>query len=71
MTEPNLLVICVAAFVAVMMLLALLAAVFALLTRMFPVPTKDEIDPGVVAAIHTAVAAAYPGTRITAIEEVR
>ena len=71
MTEPSLLVICLAAFVAVMVLLTLLAVLFALLTRLFPVPVKEETDTGVVAAIHSAVAAAYPGTRITAIEEVR
>jgi hypothetical protein len=38
--------------------------------RIFPEKTND-LDAGVLAAIHSAVAAAYPATKITGIEEVR
>jgi hypothetical protein len=68
--EPNLLVICGAAFVAVMVLLAFLAGVITILMRVFP-EKSDDFDAGVMAAIHSAVAAAYPATKITGIEEVR
>ena len=71
MNEPSLLIICGAAFVAVMSLLATLAGVITLLMRLFPGKTDNDFDAGVLAAIHSAVAAAYPATKITGIEEVR
>ena len=70
MSEPSLLLICGAAFVGVMALLAFLAGVITLLMRVFPEKT-DDLDAGVMAAIHSAVSATYPATRITGIEEVR
>jgi hypothetical protein len=69
MTEPNLLVISAAAFVAVFGLLSLLAGVIRLLTLLFPV--VEELDATVVAAISTAAAQAHPGMQITKIEEDR
>ncbi len=70
MTEPSVLIVCIMAFIAVILVLSLLAVLFALLTRLFPAETEG-MDAGVVAAINTAAAAAYPGSRITEIEEVR
>jgi hypothetical protein len=69
MPEPNLLVISAAAFVAVITLLSLLAAIIRLLTAVFP--AEDGPDQAVIAAITAAAARAYPGTRITNIEERR
>jgi hypothetical protein len=70
--EPNLLVVCLAAFVSVMLLLSALAGIIRLLMAVFPGETQEAgIEPAVVAAIHSAVAAAYPGTRVTAVEEVK
>jgi hypothetical protein len=69
MAEPNLLIICAAAFIAVIVLLSVLAATIRILTTLFPVP--DDTDAALVAAIAAAHAGAYPGTRITRIEEHR
>jgi hypothetical protein len=74
-TEPNLLVICATAFVAVILLLALLAGVIRVLTRLFPEsaemapPTEATPDGPLVAAISAATAAAFPGHRVTRIED--
>lgn len=69
MTDPNLLVICAAAFIAVIVLLSFLAGVIRVLTALFPV--VDDADAALVAAISSAAARAYPGTRITNIKEIR
>lgn len=69
MTDPNLLVICAAAFIAVIVLLSFLAGVIRVLTALFPV--VDDTDAALVAAISSAAARAYPGTRITNIKEIR
>lgn len=68
MTEPNLLTICLFAFSAVFLLLALLAGVMRVLTAVFP-HRRDGPDAAVVAGIAAAAAAAYPGARVTHIEE--
>lgn len=68
MTEPDLLTISVFAFSAVFLLLALLAALMRLLTALFP-HRAEAPDDAVVAGITAAAAAAYPGTRVTRIEE--
>jgi hypothetical protein len=71
-SEPGLLLICAVAFVAVALLLGVLAAVIKLLTVVFPERAgPDETDAGLVAAIHAAAARAHPGHRITSIEESR
>lgn len=69
MTEPSLLIICAAAFVAVILLLSFLAGIIRVLTTLFPVP--EDTDAVLIAAITSAHAGAYPGTRITKIEEHR
>jgi hypothetical protein len=68
--DPSLLVICATAFVAVMLLLSLLAGVIQILMILFPEEDKGA-DPALLAAVHTAAAAAHPGHRVTSVEEVR
>jgi hypothetical protein len=73
MPTPNLLVICGTAFLVVFVVLAILAAVMRGLMLVFPQPEEPGagIDPAVVAAITEAVTSAYPGTKVSGIEEVR
>lgn len=70
MTEPDLLTISIVAFLAVFGLLSVLAIVMRLLTMIFP-GGKGRSDEALYAAIHTAAAQAFPGTRVTRIEENR
>jgi hypothetical protein len=69
MPEPNLLIISASAFIAVIVLLSLLASIIRLLTIIFPV--EEGLDGAVIAAIASAAARAHPGSRITKIEEIR
>lgn len=68
MTEPNLMIVCAAAFAAVLLVLGLLAGLIRLLALAFP-PVEAEGDAAVFAAINTAAARAYPGMRVTNIQE--
>jgi hypothetical protein len=71
-SEPSLLVVCFAAFIAVLILLSALAGVIRLLTVVFPGQSGEgNIEPALLAAIHSAVSAAYPQTRVTAVKEVK
>lgn len=67
MEQENLVLVCVVAFAAVILLLTALAIVMSFITRVFPV-VKDEIDQGVVAAIHAVAASLFPGGRVTQIK---
>lgn len=71
MPTPSLLVICSIAFLAVFVVLTVLAAVMRGLMIVFPEPDEPAggVEAAVAAAIHQAVSAAYPGTRVTGIEE--
>jgi hypothetical protein len=71
MGEPDLLVVCFAAFTAVFTMLAVLALVMRGLITLFPEPAAESIDPAVVAAVTAAASAAYPDSRIARIEETR
>jgi Na+-transporting methylmalonyl-CoA/oxaloacetate decarboxylase gamma subunit len=82
MTEPDLLVVSITAFFAVMILLSLLAGMIRLLMVLFPHREEEPAparaaaavrgpDAAVLAAIHTAAAAAYPDMNVTRIEEAR
>jgi len=79
MGEPNLLVICVAAFFSVFLLLTFLSLVMKILINVFPekvqaiVPEqiKDEFDAAMLAAVSASVSAIYPETKITKVEQVR
>ena len=64
----NLLTACGIAFLAVFVLLSLLAGVMSLITVVFP-ERKRIVDPALVAAITSSVASLYPGARVTKIEE--
>lgn len=70
MPSPDLLVVCLTAFVAVFALLGVLALVMRGLLTLFPAPAPStSSDHAVLAAVSAAAAAAYPGMRITKIEE--
>ncbi len=70
MGSLDLLNMCVAAFSAVFLLLALLALVMRLIIVAFPHKTTGT-DAAVFAAVATALSTVYPGTRITKIEEIK
>ena len=69
--QPDLLTVCIAAFFAVLLLLSVLAGAIRLLMALFPEREAGGLDPAVVAAINAAVTSAYPGMRVTKIEEKR
>jgi len=71
MTEPSLLVASLTAFIAVALLLSLLAGVIRLLTAVFPERETHLDDGALIAAIHATAARAHPRSRITRIEEIR
>ena len=64
----NLLTACSIAFLAVFLLLSLLAGLMQLITLIFP-ERKPSVEPSLVAAISSSVAFLYPGARVTKIEE--
>lgn len=70
MTSPDLLVISLSAFLAVFVLLGFLAAVMRVLMRVYPEEAPGP-DNTLASAITSAAARAFPGTRVTKIEEVR
>lgn len=61
---------CLISFLAVFILLAFLAAVIRLVTACFPEKAAGS-DAAVIAAVHSAVAARFPGARVTRIEEIK
>lgn len=70
MTQPELWVICVFAFIAVFTLLSLLALAMRVLTAVFPAETTEP-DTALLAAVSSAAALAWPGMRVTKLEEHR
>ena len=70
MEDPNLLLICISAFVAVFIILALLALVMRLIITVFPEKIL-KTDTAVFAAIASVVANIFPGTKISNIEEIK
>jgi hypothetical protein len=70
MNQPDLLIICTSAFVAVFLLLSFLAIVMRILISVYPQEEKG-IDAGTIAAVSAAAAYAFPGTRVTNVEEIR
>jgi hypothetical protein len=71
MGEPNLLMICVAAFCAVFVLLSFLALVMKILINVFPQKVKEELDAAMLAAVSASLSVVYPETKITKVEQVR
>jgi hypothetical protein len=68
MHHPDLIVICAAAFTAVFLLLSLLAVLMRVLITVYP-ERATGIDPAVVAAVTAAATSAFPGMKVTNIEE--
>lgn len=68
MGPPNMLLICVSAFIAVFVLLALLALAMRSLIAVFP-ERLVKVDPALLAAVSATVSAVFPGTKITRVEE--
>ncbi len=64
----NLLTACGIAFLAVFLLLSLLAGLMQLITLIFP-ERKSSVDPVLMAAITSSVAILIPGAQVTKIEE--
>jgi len=70
MDEPNLLMICLNAFAAVLVLLSVLAGVIRLLITVFP--EKEKTSEAVIAsAINIAVQKVTAGATVSRIEEIR
>ena len=70
MNPPDLLLICTSAFVAVFLLLSFLAVVMRILIAVYPQEERG-IDAATIAAVSAAAAYAFPGTRVTNVEEIR
>ena len=70
MESFNLLGICAVAFVAVFLLLSILALIMKAIIVVFPQKAAG-VDAVVVAAVSSVVSIVYPGTRITRIEEIK
>jgi hypothetical protein len=68
--EPNVLLSCILSFLAVFILLGILALLIRIVSELFPAKTQVD-DAAIVAAIQTASAFKYPGARVTRIEEIR
>ena len=64
----ELLIICISAFVAVFVILTILALVMRLILVIFPHRTTDS-DWAVIAAVASAASAAFPGMKVTHVEE--
>jgi hypothetical protein len=69
MSASDFLTICGTGFLAVFILLSLLAVLMRLLTLAFPEVPEGESDAQAIAAIAVAMNSLYPGTRITRIEK--
>ena len=70
MGQVDLLIICISAFIAVFILLAILALVMKLIIVVFPMKAGRS-DAVMLAAVATAVSTIYPGTKLTNIEEIK
>ena len=70
MNPPDLLVISLSAFVAVFLLLGFLAVVMRLLMAAYPQRALG-IDSATIAAVTAAATYAFPGTKVTNVEEIR
>jgi hypothetical protein len=69
MGSPELLIICLAAFIAVFVLLTVLALMMRLIIVVFPHKVGAD-DTAMLAAVASVAASVYPGTKITKIEEI-
>ncbi len=69
MASYELLIVCCTAFIAVFVLLSLMAVVMRLLVKLFPAKDAGH-DAALVAAVAVTFKSQYPGARITRMEEV-
>ena len=69
MPSPDLLTICVSAFISVCALLAGLAVVMRLILLIFP-QREEKTDAAMIAAVASVLQTVYPGTRIVKVEEM-
>jgi len=70
MQSLDLLPICITAFLAVFVLLTVLAVVMRIIELIFA-HKETTADAAMLAAVTAAVRAVYPGTIITKVEEVK
>ena len=70
MESSNLLIICISSFIAVFILLTILAIVMKGIIVIFP-QKEAKTDAVVIAALATAISSVYPGTKITNIKEIK
>ena len=70
MGSTELLMVCASAFIAVFLLLALMALVMRIIIILFP-QSAIGADAATIAAVASVISAAYPGTRITKVEELQ
>ncbi len=70
MGPDDLVFICISAFLAVFVLLSVLAVVMRLILVAFPEAKGGGTDAAVLAAVSSTVSSIYPGTQITKIEEI-
>ena len=70
MERDDLFMVCMTSFFAVFLLLAFLAVVMRILTKVLPEKVAT-IDAAVLAAITTAASTLYPGIKITKLKEIK
>jgi len=71
MFASDFLSLCGTGFLAVFLLLIILALLMRTLTFLFPEKEVGDVDAAMVASIVASVTAVHPGTRITKIEKLR
>lgn len=68
--NPDLVTICISAFIAVFILLTTLSGIMAIINAIFP-ENEEDSDLALFAAVTTTVNNVYPNSKITHIEEVK
>jgi hypothetical protein len=75
MEQSTIISICISAFIAIFIVLSLLALIMHYIVILFPqkqseaVLEQNQVDSAVIAAITTTYQAVYPGGKITEIRE--
>ena len=67
MSSPDILTVCIAAFILIFLLLSILSIMMRGLTFLFPLVVKE--DSATIAAITAAYHSIYPDKKVTKIEE--
>jgi len=70
MSSSELLVICVSAFLAVFVLLGILALLMRLILVVFPAK-QSTTDTAAIAAMTALAQSMYPGMKVTRVEELK